>query len=166
MGQATSVLTLFQPPVTGSSKTTSGSPEASSDTTGNVTKTRSARSKKRSMENYMELILDRLRSIETQMSADRASAEERRRETHREINGMKLSVQQITMRLDQLEGRFEEIAPAMKEFSTMKTQAIGAGRLGRGLWTAGGVILGGALWLATFWDNLVKFLARLISPGP
>ena len=151
-------LHLFQPPVTGSSKTTSSSPETSQDTTDSAKKTRSARSKKLSMDQYMELLLDRLRSIE----ASQTRAESSRKEQYENIHQLVLVTTKLSDRLDALEKKFEDIAPTLIEYNTMKTQAVGAGKLGKVLWATGGVVMGGAVWLATFWDNIVKFLNRLI----
>lgn len=150
-------LILFQPPVTGSSKTTSSSHEKLPGTIDSAKKTRSARSKKLSMDQYMELLLDRLRSIE----ASQSRAEVSRKEQYESIHQLVVVTSRLSDRLDALEKKFEEISPTLTEYTTMKTQAVGAGRLGRFLWVTGTAIMGLAVWLATFWDNIVKFFNRL-----
>jgi hypothetical protein len=110
------------------------------------------------MDTYMELLLDRLRSIE----ASQQRAEVSRKEQYENINKLVLVTEKLSDRLTDLEKKFEEVTPTLSEYSTMKTQAIGAGKLGRVLWSTGAVIMGVAVWLATFWDNIVKFMNRLI----
>ena len=105
----------------------------------------------------MELLLDRLRSIE----ASQSRAEVSRKEQYENIHQLVLVTSKLSDRLNALEKKFEEISPTLTEYNTMKTQAVGAGRLGRFLWAAGTVIMGLAVWVATFWDNIVKFLNRL-----
>lgn len=105
----------------------------------------------------MELLLDRLRSIE----ASQSRAEASRKEQYDSIHQLVIVTERLSDRLDALEKKFEEISPTLTEYTTMKTQAVGAGKLGRFLWAAGTVIMGLAVWLATFWDNIVKFVNRL-----
>lgn len=105
----------------------------------------------------MELLLDRLRSIE----ASQSRAEASRKEQYDSIHQLVIVTSRLSDRLDALERKFEEISPTLSEYTTMKTQAVGAGRLGRFLWVTGTSIMGLAVWLATFWDNIVKFFNRL-----
>ena len=111
--------------------------------------------------NAVLLILDRLKNIDETMRAERQSSALSRQRMYDKLEQTDSKVEKIESRVERLEHAITTMSPTVAEFLTYKAQVQGAGKLGRFLWWAGGVLLGAAAALATQWHNLVPwFTAR------
>ena len=93
------------------------------------------------MEREMGKVLAKLESIENEMH----DAKEARGKVYERIEATNQKVDHLGWRMDALEKTMNNQAPTIAEFLTYKEQVKGAGRLGKFLWAAGGLILGAAV---------------------
>jgi len=93
------------------------------------------------MEREMGKVLAKLESIENEMH----DAKEARGKVYERIEATNQKVDHLGWRMDALEKTMNSQAPTIAEFLTYKEQVKGAGRLGKFLWAAGGLILGAAV---------------------
>lgn len=101
-------------------------------------------------------MLGKLTAIEQKLSdaeKSRGKMYEKIDATNDKIDATNAKVDKLTWRLDALEGTMNKQAPTIAEFLTYKEQVKGAGRLGKFLWAAGGIILGWAVALVG-WLNV------------
>lgn len=96
------------------------------------------------------IILNRLDGLDRKVDDFRKSSEESRGRLHDKVNATNIQIAGLTARVEIAEKAITGMSPTISEFLTYKEQVRGAGKLGRGLWWLGGVILAGAASLSAF----------------
>ena len=85
-------------------------------------------------------------------------ARESRRRVYEKLEGMERRLDRIEFRQENTEKALGVMSPTVTEFSTMKMQAQGAGKLGAFLWRLAGLSMAAAAGAATMWGSLTQHL--------
>lgn len=109
---------------------------------------------------HVMLIMSKFDEINRQMAEDRREASDSRRRMYERMDGMSRDVHDLKHRVNSTADTVNDLAPKVKRYADMEQQAQGAGRLGRGLWWAGGVLLAGA---ATLYANANSIKAWFVA---
>lgn len=117
---------------------------------------------------HVTLIMGRLDSIERSIVEEKRDSAESRRRVYEKLEGQDRSLQQQDRKLERIDTRVETLekailtmSPTVAEFVTMKTQAQGAGKLGKFVWSAGKLVIAGAASAAATW----AWAANLFGSG-
>lgn len=89
------------------------------------------------MEKELGALSEGIRNIEKQLNEARDS----RQQVYTKLESTDRKVDHLVWRVDALEKNLTMISPTVQEFVTYKTQAEGAGKMGRALWWFGGIVL-------------------------
>ncbi|MCK7615165.1 hypothetical protein [Roseibium sediminicola] len=96
--------------------------------------------------------------------SDRRASDSRRdvylklEEQGRAILDSQHQIEAVKKDVAQLNSSMDAAKPTLEEFSNMKAQATGAGRLGRFFWIVGGFVLFAAAWVVSRWDAILAGL--------
>lgn len=103
------------------------------------------------MEREIGVMLEKIDRLSDDLAEDRKA----RKALYERIETTNLSVEKLKWEVEALKNTLNSQAPTIAEFLTYKEQVRGAGKLGRFLWVAGGVLLG---WAATMagWFHYTK----------
>lgn len=105
------------------------------------------------------LLTSRLDSIDRSISEEKRDSAESRRRVYEKLEHQDRKIEKILNRLEALEDVTSSMSPTIAEFVTMKTQVVGAGRLGSMLWKAGGYIMTAAVSFASAWAWITGFFS-------
>lgn len=109
-----------------------------------------------SNEAALALIIDRLQSIDRQMTHERNNSSMSRQKIYDKLDAFEKELDRTTARLEKVDTALMGMTPTVQEFVKVKTDAQAAGRIGAFLWKAFGVLLsmaaGAAATWAWFWN--------------
>ena len=98
------------------------------------------------------MVLDRLKSIDENVSDFRRSSEKSRARLHEKVEETNRQVLHLDHRLSSVEAALLTISPAVEEFKEYKAKVAGAGQLGSWLWRFGGWVLSAAAAAFAAWS--------------
>lgn len=89
-----------------------------------------------------EVQLVRLEVQMTQVLSELRDSKESRSKQYESIEALRLAVQAMVPRVENVENKLAGQAPTIEEFITIKHKVQGAGQMGHWLWIAGAFLLG------------------------
>lgn len=90
-----------------------------------------------------------------QITADNAEARAARKAQYEQNERQSETLLKIDHRLEKVELWITQSDPTITEFRNLKLQAMGAGRLGRGLWILAGASIGAAATIVATWNKWI-----------
>lgn len=99
----------------------------------------------------MQLVIDRLSSIEAQMREDRTNSAASRARMYEKLDGTDKVLRELGSRVENVERSMLTMHPTVQEFVALKTNAQIAGKLGAALWRFGQVVMAAAAGAAAMW---------------
>lgn len=91
------------------------------------------------LEIQMTRLQEQLKAVVVTLSEDR----EIRRESDKSLASIAVSVTNLDRRLETVERQLVKNEPTIEEFIVIKNQVQGAGKLGKWIWFAGGILIAG-----------------------
>lgn len=99
----------------------------------------------------MQLVIDRLSSIEAQMREDRTNAAASRARMYEKQEATEKIIRELGSRVENVERSMLTMHPTVQEFVALKANAQVAGKLGAALWKTGQFIMAVAAGAAAMW---------------
>lgn len=90
--------------------------------------------------------------IDALMKANEAASV--RGKMYDELKSIRTEVQEVKGDVQNLSERVGNLEPGVEDYLQKQQQIAGAGKLGRGLWWFGGVILAAASWAGATWSSM------------
>lgn len=109
------------------------------------------------------MLMSRFDEIGRRMSEDRQDSAESRRRIYSKLEQQSAILKDVDSRVLKLERSMDAAAPTLAEYSDIKAQVRGAGRLGKMLWGLGGFVLAIAVTLANTWSSVSAYLHALVT---
>lgn len=112
---------------------------------------------------HAAVLMSRFDEISRRMSEDRQDSADSRRRIYAKLEQQSAILRDVDSRVLKLEKSMDAAAPTLAEYSDIKAQVHGAGRLGKLLWGFGGFVLAIAVTLANTWTTISAYVHSLAT---